>query len=420
MEKLKLNDSPPAAAKAVKGTDAADGHEATPVRVSSPPKKLDTEETKPIIKIEPKSTPAKPAPVQLEQQSPDNSVKGSSSPRHKIVLSPCASQQSSTTAINRAVPDSIQSGDEVWITHVRNYQTIYVRAVASDDAHLALNFDVATAAKTAPKLKSYPQPKEDTVLAPFDGEYYRGMVLSCDEDAGKVRVGYIDFGNSQEVPFSALKVLPAELKERPRSAQVVKLKNLKDEPEPNEIVAMKEYLEQISENGKSLVLKITGDRPHIESNEAVELVDVVSNRSINDHLNSMTQKRFYMSDITQKMLKVDPANMPTLMAIDTQRVGNNMITCLVKDETQLFLQNDEKTQKYGDAAKNAPAYKPKQKELCVVRIKEEEGYFWYRCMYQTELVDDKAQVYCIDYGKIDRVRENNIRVSEFILNPMFC
>lgn len=67
--------------------------------------------------------------------------------------------------------------------------------------------------------------------------------------------------------------------------------------------------------------------------------------------------------------------------------------------------------RYGESAKNAPAYKPKQKELCVVRIKETEGYFWYRCIYQTELVDERAQVYCIDYGKVDTVRQNNIRVS---------
>lgn len=271
--------------------------------------------------------------------------------------------------------------------------------------------DVVAAASTAPNLKAYPYPKEDYVLAPFDGSYYRGIVLACNENAGQVRIGYIDFGNSQDVPFSTLKVLPNELKERPRRTFIVKLKGLKDEPEQNEAIAMKGYLESISENGEPQLLKVTGERAHIEANDTVELFDVISNRSINDKLNSMVQKRYFLSDIKQKVLNVDPANLPVLMALDTMRVADNIMTCLVKDDVKVFMEGDENTQKYGEAAKNAPAYKPKQKELCVVRIKDAEGYFWYRCIYQTELVDDRAQVYCIDYGKIDTVRQNNIRVS---------
>lgn len=217
-----------------------------------------------------------------------------------------------------------------------------------------------------------------------------------------------------EVPFSTLKQLPTELKERPRLTFMVKLKNLKDDPEPHEVDIMKEHLEQLSENGTAQTLKIIGDRPQIDTNDVVELFDVVSNTSVNEHLNSLVQKRYYVSDLKQKVLKVEPANVPILIAIDTQRVSSNMMTCMCKDDVGLFMGNDENTQKYGDSVKNAPAYQPKKKELCVVRIKEQEGYFWYRCMYQTDLVDDRAQVYCIDYGKIDVVRANNIRVSRML------
>lgn len=416
MEKLRMNDSPPrTAAAAVKSADAADGHEATPTRASPAPvpspEKPIVEDIKPIIKTEPKPKPAKPASVHSAEQSP-NSDYSCSSPRQKIVLSPCGgSEQSSSAVINRTLSESIPNNAEVWITHVRNYQTVYVRAVANDDAYMKMINDVANAASTAPNLKMYPYPREDYVLAPFDGSYYRGLVLSCDENAGKVRIGYVDFGNSQEVPFSTLKQLPTELKELPRLTFIVKLKGLKDEPEPNELDIMKDHLEKISETGSAQILKIVGDRPQIEGNDAVELIDVVSNSSVNDHLNSLVQKRYYVSDLTQKVLKTDPSNVPILIAIDTQRVDNNMMTCMCKEDVGLFMGHDEKTQTYGDAVKNAPAYQPKKKELCVVRIKEQEGYAWYRAMYQTDLVDDRAQVYCIDYGKIDVVRANNIRVS---------
>lgn len=424
MEKLKLNNSSPA-----NSVDAADGRETKPTRVSTiqlrSSKNLNTEENKPMVKtpnaVEPKAT--KPASVHSDDTKNDNSFQ-TSSPVHKIVLSNCGdSKQSLTASINRAVPELIPNGAEVWITHVRNYQTVYVRSVANNSAYASMITDVCAAARTAPSLKSYPYPKEDTVLAPFDGAYYRAMVLSCDENAGKVRVGYIDFGNTQDVPFSTLKVLPTELKERPRLTFIVKLKNLKDEPEPNELIAMKEHLEKISELGSAQVLKINSGHggAHIEANDVVELFDVISNSSVNDQLNSMVQKRYYLSDISQKKLNIDPNDLPTLMAIDTLRIHDNIITCLLKADLAIFMSDDEQTQKYGDAVKNAPAYKPKPRELCVVRIKETDGYFWYRCIYQTELVDDRAQVYCIDYGKIDKVHANNIRVRvRFVQCSVFC
>lgn len=423
---LKLNASP----AVVNSADAADGHDAKPNRAPFAPTTVKPEEHKPMAKSsdepakvekQPESeTVTLPPAVAIDNNdakktnaASDNSFHHSTSSHQKILLSMCGdSALSSTTAINRAATSSgLPSGSEVWITHVRNYETVYVRGVATSDAYMKLCQDVQAAALTAPKLKSYPYPKEDTVLAPFDGAYYRAMVLKCDENAGQVRVGYIDFGNTQEVPFTTLKLLPDELKERPRLTFMVKLKNLKDQPEEQEANAMKEHLDNISEVGTPQVLKITGDRANIETNDRVELFEVISNESVNDVLNGMVQKRYYLSHLNQKILKVDPANLPTLMAIDTLRVGDNIVTCLVKEDVNVFMEGDERTQNYGEAAKNAPAYMPKQKELCVVRIKDNDGYFWYRCLYQAELVDDRAQVYCIDYGKVDTVRANNIRVS---------
>lgn len=40
----------------------------------------------------------------------------------------------------------------------------------------------------------------------------------------------------------------------------------------------------------------------------------------------------------------------------------------------------------------------------------EGGYAWFRAMYKTDLVDDRAQVHCIDYGHNNVVRANDIRV----------
>lgn len=133
---------------------------------------------------------------------------------------------------------------------------------------------------------------------------------------------------------------------------------------------------------------------------------------VEEHLNSLVQKRYYVSDLTQKVLKVDAANLPTLIAIDTQRVDNNMITCMCHDDVCLFMEHHEKTQKYGDEVKNVPAYQPKKEELCVVGMKDGEGgYVWFRAKYQKDLVDDRVQVHCIDYDHTNVVRAIDIRVS---------
>lgn len=150
------------------------------------------------------------------------------------------------------------------------------------------------------------------------------------------------------------------------------------------------------------------DRPQIEPEDVVKLFDAVSNRSVNEHLNWMVEESY---DLMQKILD-DPADMPTLIAINTQRVDQCMVTCVCADDLELFANNHEKTQQHGDAAKNGPAYHAAERELCIVGIKYDEGeYAWYRAIYQKELMDSRVQVYCIDYDKIDVVLAKNIRVS---------
>lgn len=127
------------------------------------------------------------------------------------------------------------------------------------------------------------------------------------------------------------------------------------------------------------------------------------------HILFFLYDRYRIEDLTQKI--VDNVSNQELMIITPEKIHDNYVTCILKDDVNVFMDGDGKIQEYGASVKNAPAYKPKVKELCVVEIKEPEGKIWYRCVYQQGLVDDRAQVYCFDYGKIMNVRENNIRVS---------
>lgn len=183
-------------------------------------------------------------------------------------------------AVNKPVTDSIENNAKVFITYVRDYETVYIRSVATNDAYMNLLTEVASAADNAPNLDSYPCPKRDMVLALYDGFYYRGLVVACNEVTGLVRIGFLDFGNTDDVPFKDLKVLPTELSKRPRLTLIVKLKNTKENPTTEEALAMKEYLERLSDTNEQEIVRVRGDGDRIEKNETVELLEITTNRSI--------------------------------------------------------------------------------------------------------------------------------------------
>lgn len=243
-------------------------------------------------------------------------------------------------------------------------------------------------------------------MAPFEGGYYRAMVINTDPLAGTVKVGFMDFGNAADVQFDSLKELPDDLKEHPRQTIMVTLKNIMTDVDEKELTEMKGHLEEMCVNEK--VLKIKGDEPEIAARDVVELFDVISNQSINEAFNGMVRKRYSLDDLDKKVVK-DSSKL--LMLIGDDKLSENFITCIIHEDVQMFMVGDDAVQTYGKQSKNAPAYKPKNKELCVVKLKEGDEDIWYRCLYQQELVDDMAQVFCIDYGRINRANANDIRVS---------
>lgn len=202
-----------------------------------------------------------------------------------------ASATAITATINFPISQSIPNNSEVWITYVRNHQTVYIRSVATDDAYKELLNDCAAAALTAPKLDAFPTPKKDMVLAKYERIYYRGMVLACNTLAGLVRIAFVDFGNTEEVPFSELKVLSNELCQRPRLILIVHLKNVNADAEPEQVADMKEYLEKLSESSEKL--KVRGDGAYIEKGDTIELLDIKTNQSINAKLNRILDDMYF-------------------------------------------------------------------------------------------------------------------------------
>lgn len=199
----------------IKGTDAADGqqngefvpnkfNESVKVKVNPLPQKAESiasGKKVPISSVasDADSNPDKRSKVGSTMIEESRSVE-------KVIRSPRALLLAQTNgetapsapvqaAANGLVTSSIPNNTEIYITHVRSHRQIYIRSALTNEEYAKLINEVEEVSKTQPKLTVYPT-RNDVVMAPFDGMYYRAMVISCNKPEGMVKVGFIDFGNS--------------------------------------------------------------------------------------------------------------------------------------------------------------------------------------------------------------------------------
>lgn len=120
-----------------------------------------------------------------------------------------------------------KSNTRVKLTSFVDLKTVYVRPTNPDDdtKFIKLMNDVAKAAKTSGVLQT---PKNGLlVLALFEAVYHRALILKLLNE-NKAIVAFIDFGNVDTVDVTHMKIMPAELKKRPRSITKFILKNVPD------------------------------------------------------------------------------------------------------------------------------------------------------------------------------------------------
>lgn len=333
--------------------------------------------------------------------------KAVTSPRERF-LAMASAQPKVEPSSAKPVEDFIRNDSEVIITHVVNHASVYIYSVAASAEYEELITKVHQAAKTAPKLSSYPE-RHDLVIAPFDDVYYRAMVVSCNKDAETVKVGYIDFGNLGEVPFVSLRALSQDLKDHRRLTHKVGLTGIPSEVNEAEATKLKSHLAELYSTQS--VLKVKADHAEIRGRDNVELINVISNQSVNETLKGMLKKHYTLEDLKQIEINASDS---LVVPLGLELLNDGFLMCISDANINDFMVCDEIIQNYGNKVKNAPAYEPKEKELCVVKVTENEEVCWYRGQYQQALVDDLAQIKCIDYGKICNVQVNNIRVSFFI------
>lgn len=125
----------------------------------------------------------------------------------------------------------------VIITYVTSHRKVYVRSAESEASqdYIRTQLDCAEFEKTAPPMRGLPS-KGDIVLARFEGQFYRALVLNV-ASAEEITVGFIDFGNKAAVSFTDIKTLSVELQARPRHTVQVLLDGMPEKLN-NEVVCI--------------------------------------------------------------------------------------------------------------------------------------------------------------------------------------
>ena len=121
----------------------------------------------------------------------------------------------------------------VVVTDVRSFYDISVQMAREPRVEwIAATLRGASLDASTATLLGGPAAKGSLVAAKFsaDGQWYRARVDHSPTADGGARVTFVDFGNSEAVPASSLRRLPAELAATPPQALVAKLSFVKSPP----------------------------------------------------------------------------------------------------------------------------------------------------------------------------------------------
>lgn len=169
----------------------------------------------------------------------------------------------------------IKNGDRVILTYPVNNCTVFIRAASQHADYCEVLEKVAEAAKTAPALSKLPS-RHDMVIAPYEGEYFRGLVVSAPNE-DNISIGFIDFGNQSIVPCNALKKIPEDLENAKRFTTKVILKNVSKDKRTDAVDLLSRYADL-----HELIVKFDPNA-YIKDVE-VELFDSKTNKSLNEEV----------------------------------------------------------------------------------------------------------------------------------------
>lgn len=292
------------------------------------------------------------------------------------------------------------------LVSVKDYQYIYIRSLRYNDEFVK----TVKAAMKADKLID-PE-KHDLVLAPFEKDYYRAIVLSSLEN--EVKVAFIDYGNVVGVPKSDIKILPNELTQYRRHAMRVMLKFSCDIDEDDSALLLDQLSRWIYHE-----FKVNSDNNGeiFKDNSITLLFPGETVKSLNETLEAATIKNRFMYDmVTKRQFNVENVKV-FLTHVDP--VDHTKLSCVLMNEFDNWRQEIKYISQMGsNVFINAPVYKPRINELCFVFMEKENRNLWFRAQ-AVSWNGNNLTARLIDIGSMEKIKSTNVRkLSADFLNDV--
>lgn len=288
----------------------------------------------------------------------------------------------------------------IWQKNVFLKISVFVRSSALNGEFTQLINDIATKAVEFPALKKVPE-RLEKVAAPFEGAYYRAVVINVSNENKTVKVAYLDFGNTNDaVALNDLKELPNDIKNHRRYSFKYTLKGVSREVDNAD--DLKQHLQHLCDTETVLTCN------EIDTNKEIELAHAITNESVNKELQAMVKNSFRLSNLQRKQLTMEK---PTMIILSNSGIMENLITCVEKGEDGVrFSEYDTKVQEFGMNNIGNDPYYPDEGELCVVKQLEDGETCWYRAEAQEILPNGKQIVlWLFDYGRNETANLADIR-----------
>ncbi|KAM4624559.1 tudor domain-containing protein 1 [Polymixia lowei] len=267
-----------------------------------------------------------------------------------------------------------------------------------------------------------------------DNQWYRAKVLAYSSEE-RVCVGYIDFGNSEEVELGRLRPLSASLLALPMQALPCALAGVQPVGETWSEECVLTLQQRVS--NRILQVKILGE---LEGAALVAMLDKTSDPQAD--VAELLLSAGYAAPATDGHQEAKqttaaarepevsiPACEPLVWSCAELPCDGQTVVLLISivenpGEFHCYIYNPEDLQKLmelGDELKkhceaDATAFSPKVGEPCCAMFPGDGA--WYRAMVQ-ELFEDKAAVYFVDYGNSAQVHKDHLRVitSKLLILP---
>jgi endogenous inhibitor of DNA gyrase (YacG/DUF329 family) len=295
-------------------------------------------------------------------------------------------------------------GSRVIITAAKDPNQLFIRPVDKENSekYLELMNLIQQHSEFAAPMPRKPEPG-DVLLAPYNGDYCRVMVMNVGEE--KAFVTYIDYGNSGDVLLSDIKKLDHKIRAIKRHTFKVILQNVQAKCEnPDAIMYLNELIELSTELMLSNCYQTQGAWH-------VELIEIQQNRSVNRHLADLSEikeptvddEKIMFTDLVSEDIRTGE-NVKLLVTDTSCLADSGVFSCVANEHLGEYIEILKLVNSYCANVSDG-IYCPRENEMCLVKCDES----WLRASGLELSGDGQPTVVCIDIGNIMKVPVEEIR-----------